>query len=296
MDNEMRVFITGGTGFIGRNLQEKLADRYQIFAPPSSQLNLLDEIAVGEFIKKNHFDVVLHTATWNATRNSPKDLTDVLRNYLKMLFNLARCRNDYGKMVYYGSGAEYDRRFWIPMMREDYFDTHVPVDDYGYSKYVMRQFTETAENIYELCLFGVFGRYEDWEIRFISNACCKAVWDLPIMIKQNVFLDYLYIDDLVKVTEWFMNHTCKERVYNTCTGEPLDLLTLAKMVLAASHKHLDIRIEKEGLGEEYSGDNAKLVKELGGHSFKNLAACIEELFDWYRNKADIDKEKLLLDK
>ena len=224
----MKVFITGATGFIGRNLKEQLIGKHDIFSPASRELDLMDENAVKEYIIKHRFDVVIHTATWNATKNSLKDLSKVFPSNCRMYFNIARCSDYYGKkMIYYGSGAEYDRRHWVPKMKEDDFDTYVPVDDYGFSKYIMAKYTEASKNIYDLRLFGVFGKYEDWEIRFISNVCCKTVWDLPITIKQNVNFDYLYIDDLVKITEWFIENEPKERFYNVCTGRTFDLLTLA---------------------------------------------------------------------
>ena len=34
----MKIFITGGSGFIGRNLKEQLGDKYQVAAPASSEL------------------------------------------------------------------------------------------------------------------------------------------------------------------------------------------------------------------------------------------------------------------
>ena len=293
----MKIFITGGSGFIGRNLKEQLGDKYQVAAPASSELNLFDEDDIFEYLKKEKFDVVIHAATWNATRNSPRDTTKVLENNLKMFFNLARCRDYYGKMIYYGSGAEYDRRHWAPKMREDYFDTHVPADGYGYSKYVMRKYAEKTENIYNLCLFGVFGKYEDWEIRFISNVCCKVLWDLPITIKQNVLFDYLYIDDLIKISEWFIKNNQGEQTYNICTGMTYDLLTIAKKVLNVSGKDLDIVVKKEGMAPEYSGNNSKLLKQIRDHTFNNIDVSINDLYEWYSMHRNlIDKEKLLTDK
>lgn len=294
----MKIFVTGSTGFIGRNLVEQLINKYKIHAPTSKELDLFDEDKVYDYLKMHKFDIVIHAATWNATRNSPKDLTKVLPNNLRMFFNLVRCEQHFGKMIYYGSGAEYDRRHWIPKMKEDYFDTHVPADQYGFSKYVMRKYAGKAENIYNLCLFGVFGKYEDWEIRFISNACCKAVWNLPITIKQNVVFDYMYIDDLLDITDWFIRNTPKEKTYNICTGQTNDLLTLAKKVLKASGKNLDIIIKKEDMGTEYSGDNSRFMHEFGGYKFQSMDECIERLYNWYdnNNAMIIAKEKLLIDK
>lgn len=286
----MKIFITGGTGFIGRNIKEQLSDKYNIFAPTSTELDILDEGKVKEYLKANSFDVIIHTATWNASRNSKKDLTKILENNLRMFFNLAKYSNYYGKMLYYGSGAEFDRSNWTPKMKEEYFDIYVPQDDYGLSKYIMCKYTNLAKNIYNLRLFGIFGKYEDWEIRFISNACCKAVYDLPITIKQNVFFDYMYIDDLVNITEWFIQHDAREKIYNICTGLTLDLFSLAKKVLLASKKKLEIIVRMPGLGTEYSGDNCKLLKEIGGYAFKNIDDNIFELYQWYlSNKNDIKK-------
>lgn len=293
----MKILITGGSGFIGKNLLEQLKDKYKIYAPSSSELNLMEDDKVSEYLKINHFDVVIHAATWNSTRNSKKDLGKVLNNNLRMFFNIARNGNCYGKMIYYGSGAEYDRAHWIPKMKEEYFDTYIPEDSYSFSKYIMSKYTGPSRNIYNLRLFGIFGKYEDWEIRFISNACCKVIYDLPISIKQNIFFDYMHIDDLVKITEWFIEHGPCEKVFNVCTGKTRSLLTLAKKILAVSGKTLDICIFKKGLGKEYSGNNFNLLEEIGNYQFRELDNSIKELYLWYLNqKKIIDKRKLLSDK
>ena len=292
----MRILLTGGTGFIGKNIKEQLAGKYTIDAPPSESLDLLCYDVVERYLKEGHFDIVIHTATWNATRNSPKDLTKVTRNNLKMYFNIARCQSHFGRMIYYGSGAEFDTDHWISRMSEEYFDSHVPSNDYGFSKYVMAKYTEKSEGIVDLRLFAVFGKYEDPRIRFISNACCKAVLDMPITIKANRIFDYLYIDDLVRITEWFIEHEPKKKFYNICTGRVFDFITIAEKIIKASGKALDIVIANSTPGLEYSGDNSLLLGEIGGYTFLNLDSCISELYQWYLSrKESIDREKFTID-
>jgi GDP-L-fucose synthase len=293
----MKILITGASGFIGKNIFEKFKDRYKIYAPTSIELNLLEENKVLEYLKINHFDIIIHAATWNATRNSKKDTSKVLDYNLRMFFNIARASNYYGKLLYYGSGAEYDRLHWISRMKEDYFDTYVPRDDYGYSKYIMSKYASCFQNIYNLRIFGLFGKYEDWEIRFISNACCKVVNDLPITINQNVFFDYMHVDDLIRITDWFIENDAKERTYNVCSGLVIDLVSLARKIKTIAKKEVDIIIRKSGLGVEYSADNTKLLKEIQGFVFKNIDDGIAELYKWYSlNKKDINRELLRIDK
>jgi GDP-L-fucose synthase len=293
----VKILITGGTGFIGQNLLEQLKDEYDCHAPSSTMLNLLDGDGVYDYLKDGAFDIVIHTATWNATRNSKKDISRVLDCNLRMFFNLARCSNFFGKMMYYGSGAEYDREHWIPKMTEEYFDTYVPQDEYGLSKYIMCKYAALSKNIYNLRLFGVFGKYEDWEIRFISNACCKAVYDLPITIKQDVNFDYMHVDDLVKITRWFIQHSPEEKVFNVCSGRTCHLRDLAEQILAVSKKTLDILVSNKGVGREYSGCNARLLREMGDFQFRELTRSLEDVYLWYLHHQDlIDRAKLLLDK
>lgn len=292
----MKILITGGSGFIARNLFEELRIEHNVLSANSKELNLLDSLKVIDFIKNGRFDVIIHAATYDAApKHSAKDPSKVLENNLRMFFNITRCMDYFNKMIYFGSGAEFSRENWIPKMKEDYFDRHVPADQYGLSKYIMNKYTQLRSNIYNLRLFGVFGKYEDWRVRFISNACCNAIWDLPIEIKNNTVFDYMYIDDLVNITKWFIKNSPREKTYNICTGKVFDHLMLAKKILKISGKNLDIIIENDGKGIEYSGNNNKFMNEVNGFDFRDMDEAIKELYDWYlANKDNIDKEKLMM--
>ena len=289
-----KILITGGNGFIAKNITEMLCNDYNIIAPNSKELNILDSNKVYNFIIKNKFDVIIHAATYDAAPTfSTKDPNMVLENNLKMFFNIARCKEYFGKMIYFGSGAEFGRENWIPKMNENYFNKFIPTNwPYGLSKYIMTSYTnELKDNIYNLRLFSVFGKYDDWRYRFISNACCKAVLNMPITLKQNSVLDYLYIKDLVKLTKWFIENKPKNNVYNLCSGNVFDCKTLAEKIKYISSKDLDIEIIDLLKKPEYSGDNTLLLNEIKDFKFTSIDKSIESLYNYYNlNKQVIKKE------
>jgi len=291
----MKLLITGGSGFIGRNLAEYFAPRYEVSAPSSTELNLLDASAVCKYLCANRFDVILHAATARSNRRlaAPPDLLD--RN-CRMFFNLVRNDGLFGKMIHFGSGAEYNRVGLPARVREDYFDSSVPSDPYGFSKYICAKYIARSDRIIDLRLFGVFGRYEDYTVRFISNACCRALKGLPIVIRQDVVFDYLYVNDLAKITDWFVNHEPHYRAYNVCSGAGVSLAKLAPLVAEVSGSNPEVIVRTGGLAAEYTADNALLLNEIGAFGFTQVAACIKELYAWYKTQErDIDRESLRFD-
>ena len=290
-----KIFITGGDGFIAKSLYEAYDTKYDITSLNRKGLDLCDSQKVQTYLKNNQFDVVIHTANYDAAPEfTTKDRTKVLEQNLNMFFNIARCSDDFGKMIYFGSGAEFGRENWIPKMSEDYFDKHVPKDQYGYSKYLMTKHALLSDNIYNLRLFGLFGKHDDWRYRFIPNICCKAALNLPIVMKQNAIFDHLYIDDLTTIVEWVILNEPSNKIYNACSGETYDYKTLAKKVVDISSKNLNITIEKKGVRHEYSGDNSRLKSELPELAFTKIDNAIATLYNWYNeNKHTIDKEKFV---
>ncbi len=292
----MKVLITGGAGFIGRNICEYLGVKYNVFAPTHTELELLDEEAVSAYFRDKRFDVIIHAAVRPGHRNA-KDPSNQLYHNTRMFFNLVRNSASFKKIIVLSSGLVYDQRFYLPKMKEEYFDSHVPADEAGFSKYIIAKHIEKMDNAVELRIFGIFGKYEDYAIRFISNAICKTIFDLPITLKQNRKFDYIYIGDFSKIIEYFIENNSGYKCYNVTPNSSIELYELAEKVRKASGKGLPIKIIKGGLGLEYSGDNARLRQEMPDFEFLPIASAIESLYAWYsENKHIINKDLLLFDK
>lgn len=277
---------------MGKNILEQIGSRYEFLVPGHLELDLLDQMAVENFLSQNKFDVVIHAANVGGKR-SEAGMKGVFEANKKMFLNLAEHADKFGKMVFFGSGAEYGKQRPIAKVKESDFGQVKPEDEYGQAKYFASEYIASAENITSLRLFGVFGKYEDCTSRFISNAICRAIFGLPIVMNQNVFFDYLYVHDLVRITDYFISHSSTEKFYNVGTGTPVDLLTVAGMVKKISGKNLEIQIKNPGLNKEYTCDNSLLLKEIPGLQFTSLELAIRDLYEWYeKNQGSINKELL----
>ncbi len=291
--SQKKILITGGSGFIGKNLSEFLSQEYQVVSPASKVLNLCNQLQVEEYLKKNKIDIVIHAANYRGKKKEPYNEYKVLENGLRMYANLERCSHLYGKMYYFGSGAEYDNRYYKPFMKEEYFGHHIPKDGYGFYKYLISKQCTQKDNIFDLRLFGVYGKYEDWSRRFISNNICRVLKGKAMTLSQNVNFDYIYIDDLARIMKWFIEHEPKHKHYNVCRGSHIDLLSLGNIIRKVMQVDNPIDVMKEGYKLEYSGNNERLLEEMGDYTFRSYQETIEEMLLYYNSIIlDID-DKLL---
>ena len=172
-------------------------------------------------------------------------------------------------------------------MNEDYFNKHIPSkeDIYGYSKYeIAKDILSRKRNIYNLRAFGIFGKYEDYRRRLISNIICRLLQGKNIVLNKNGCFDYMYVNDFSKIVENFINENPKFSTYNTCTGSTVEFLTLAKIVNQIDGREKQIEVKEDGISPEYSGDNSRFINEFGPINFSNIKDSVHELFDWYKFK------------
>lgn len=286
MEMKNNILITGASGFIGKNLKEYFEQWHNVFAPEHKELDLLKYDDLERFVYKNHITHIIHAAIHVPMFNgSEKEYY----NDMKMFLNIEKISKVVSKVVYFGSGAEYDKRNDIRMVEENDIGKSIPVSEYGQAKYTMNLIARSSRNIYNLRLFGIFGKYELVNIKFLSNLCCKAVFGLPLTIRKDCYFDFLYINDLGPIVEWIFNHAPQYHDYNICSGKEFLLSELAEKVKEISGKNLTITLLSPEKNVDYTASNQRLLNELGDTYITEIDQALRELYCFYEtHKESLD--------
>jgi UDP-glucose 4-epimerase len=201
------VLLLGGTGLVGGYLSQALSDHCNVYAPTRQQLNLQDTHSVLQLFNQKDFDIVINCA---GSTNSDMVNYDpeVTNTNLGIFANLYAARNRFGRLINFGSGAEFDRRMNITSAREEDIFIRQPVDHYGQSKNFSARLCFDTENFYTLRLFGVFGPSEPSR-RLLKRIIAKE----PTEVEDKYF-DYYYIEDILPVVLYYINNTPKFKDLN----------------------------------------------------------------------------------
>ena len=194
-----RICILGSTGFVGGVLASELQSRYQVFTPTRKDLDLTSYHDLSYFLTNMPpFDVIINCAGSVDTKLTSFNYS-VFHNNMSMILNLHRCKDMFGRLINFGSGAEFDRRQAI--IEADYFDIDFvrPVDHYGLSKHLAAKLVVGNSHWYHLRLFGVFGPTES-EHRLLR----RIQRGEPVNIVNRLF-SYFYVNDIVPVVEYYIN-------------------------------------------------------------------------------------------
>ena len=294
----MNVFITGSNGFVGSHLKEYLENNYEnynLYTPSSSELDLTDECMLDEYILSNKIDIILHLANRGGGRDT-MDMKNITEYNLRIFFNIAKHEKNVKKIISFGSGAEYGKHKPIVDASEEEYLLSQPLDEYGFYKSVVSRFVQKSNNMIQLRIFGAYGEYENYKYKFISNAIVKNLLNLPIIINKNVFFDYIYIDDLVEIIDWFMHNDSKKKIYNVTTGKKIDLITLSNIINEASDFKSKIEVLNEGLNNEYTSNNDRLMGEISNFKFTSHQKAITKMRVYFNDSLEkLDKDIIIND-
>jgi len=252
----MKILLTGANGFIGSTFKNyAIANKEDIEFICSTRnfLNPLDYDSLEDLFSTEKIDFIIHTAVDGGRRNKIEDAS-VFYNNLLMFENLMKFSNKVKGLLFFGSGAEFDRFQHVSNVSQADFGTHIPNDYYGFSKYVMAKRISNFTNAINLRIFNCFGELEK-EDRMIKSNIRNCLQGLPLIIHQDRKMDFFYAEDACRVISFLINNwdDSLPQHINLSYSNKVTLFKIATLINNLFSFKCEIKVEKPGFEKDYYG-------------------------------------------
>jgi GDP-L-fucose synthase len=254
----MKILITGGNGNIAKMIKRNLSNYYEIDNPSRQELNILNKDEIENYLNAKSYDVLIHTAI-SGGRRTKEENGDVTHNNLLMLENLLLFSDKFKMIINFDSGAIYDRATDILNRKEEEL-LSVPIDYYGFSKYMIYKRSLQHNNMFNFRIFNIFHANEEPD-RFIKACFLSKKDKRPFTIFEDKYFDFVYEDDFIKIVKYYIdncnNQEGLDKTLNISYNEKFKLSDIAKLIMENESTDL-IQIINSELKKNYSGDSLKL--------------------------------------
>lgn len=211
------IFLTGGTGMVGKNTLERLkSDGYHVLAPSRSELDLLNQDEVLRYFKFNKIDTVIHTAGLvggiQANLNNPFSFLSINS---KIALNVISAAIEFNikKFINLGSSCMYPKGHTNKLTEDLILTGPLELSNEGYAlaKILSLKLCAYAEfehglNYKTLIPCNLYGRYDNFHpirshlipaiIRKIheakKNGNSVEIWGSGVVRRE-----FMYVEDLV---------------------------------------------------------------------------------------------------
>ncbi|HWP43081.1 MAG TPA: NAD-dependent epimerase/dehydratase family protein [Blastocatellia bacterium] len=315
-----KILVTGGAGFIGSHLVDRLmaeggsqvtvVDNFNDFYDPAIkranikrhlgrreltlvEADIADARAMGELFERQRFDLVVHLAARAGVRPSleaPLAYEEANVRGTYVLLESAR-RTGVPHFVFGSSSSVYGINSKVPFSEEDPIAR--PISPYAATKIAGEAACHAFSHLYGMrvvCLrfFTVYGARQRPDLAIHKFA--RLIRDgrpVPLFGDGSTRRDYTYIDDIISGVKAAMNYDASPfEVINLGESETVELRRLVELLEAALGKKAIIDRQPAQLGDvpiTYA-DISKARRLLGYNPQTKIEAGIEAFTRWLKEQ------------
>ena len=313
------IIITGGAGFIGSNIAKALNNRGETellivdnLVNGKKMLNIND-LDIADYINKEAFierikkdddfggnvQAVFHQGACSATTEwDGKFIMENNYDYSKSLLHW--CAKHDVQYLYASSASVYGSGLVFKEAREN----ELPINMYAYSKfqfdqYVRRFIPEANHQMVGFRYFNVYGPREQHKGTMSSTAfhfhnqinatgVAKLFSGIDGYENGEQRRDFVYIDDVVDVNLWFLDHPNTSGIFNLGTGGSQSFNDMANAVIKWHGKgeidYISFPEHLKGAYQSFTEADINHLREVGYKGeFKNVEEGVKCYLNWLSN-------------
>jgi UDP-glucuronate 4-epimerase len=313
------ILVTGGAGFIGSHLVDRLladgADRVTVidnfndfYDPAIKRANIgahlersnfelveadiIDSHAMNELFARAHFDCVVHLAARAGVRPSLANPLAYEETNVRGTFTLLEAArlNNVPKFIFGSSSSVYGVNARIPFSEDDPLAN--PISPYAVTKIAGEAACRVYSNVYEmrivcLRLFTVYGARQrpDLAIHKFTRLISEGK-PVPIFGDGTTRRDYTYIDDIVSGVLGAIQYDRSQfEIINLGESQTVELRRLVELLEDALGKRaiIDRQPEQPGDVPVTYADISKARRLLGYNPQTNIETGIAKLVAWFNS-------------
>jgi ADP-L-glycero-D-manno-heptose 6-epimerase len=313
------IIVTGGAGFIGSNIVKGLNARgredilvVDDLTDGAKFRNLVD-CEILDFLDKNDFidilqarslstepvEAVFHQGACSSTME--RDGRYLMKNnYAYSRHLLHYCLEHEVAFLYASSASVYGAGDGFAETRE----YEAPLNTYGYSKFLFDQYVRrilpgARSQIAGFRYFNVYGPGERHK-----GGMASVAWQLSRQLDrgENLCLfrgcdgyadgeqrrDFVYVDDVVDVNLWFLDHADRSGIFNVGTGGSRSFNALAEVLIdwygRGEVEYIPMPEDLRGRYQSYTQADLTALRAAGyERPFRSLEEGVALYMDWLRD-------------
>ena len=251
-----KILLTGGSGLVGRNIQEhSSADKWEILTPSRKELDLTDLSSVSQWVKNHQPDIIIHAAGLvggiKANIQDPVKFLDVNVSMGRNIIMVARDCN-VTKLINLGSSCMYPKSIHSPLTEEKLMAGKLEPTNEGYAlaklfttKLCQYISTENSNMQFKTMIpCNIYGKHDNFNL--------ETAHLLPAIIQK---IHTAKVNNLNTVSVWGDGSVRREFLYAEDLADAI--------LLAVEDLHKIPNIMNIGFGLDYSvNEYYKTVAEV----------------------------------